>query len=346
MPGITRKTRGGTGRREATIPRVPVNHGDVPVNHGRTVRPSAGRGGADPAGGVRGGRRPGEGVTSPAPRPAFRRAARRTRCRRRPDRRCHREPRPRRRCRGPAVDRLLLRAVGTGEGHVVLLPDALGVTDVDRRHHRPLLQAGAGAGRHGFRPGLVLHEAVDRHAVPVDDDLPELRVPAGGQAGPLGRLRLLALGVQRVPLAAHALALGVAGVDVLGVAVGRPAADGGLLGAVGPDDLAEQRLVDAPARRGVVGGHRRPGLGAVAVAVGLGRLRDVLVEAVQGQAEAVGHHLAEFGVGGDGQFARRARGGREAGAPPPSPAPAPVPVWFPAPAVAPAFWLFAGGGVS
>ena len=56
------------------------------------------------------------------------------------------------------------------------------------------------------------------------------------------------------------------------------------LDAVGAGDLAEQCLVDAFARRGVVRGHRRPGGGAVAVAVRLGRVGGVLVETVEGQA--------------------------------------------------------------
>src|SRR5262249_15962127 len=70
----------------------------------------------------------------------------------------------------PAVDRLLLDPVGPGEAHQALLHDALGVVRGDGRDRRPLLQAGTGAVRHRLGPRLVLQEAVDRHAVLVDDD--------------------------------------------------------------------------------------------------------------------------------------------------------------------------------
>src|SRR4051794_22799323 len=160
----------------------------------------------------------------------------------------------------PAVDGLLLDAVGPGELHVALLLDPLGVVDVDGGHGRPLLQAGTGARGDRVGPGRVLEEPVDRVTLLVHNDLTQFGVVTGGKSGLLGLLgkaapallRLLAVRSERVPLATAALTRDVPGLGVLRVAVGRPAADGQLLAAVGAGHLAEQRLVDALARRGVV----------------------------------------------------------------------------------------------
>src|SRR5262249_31689106 len=159
----------------------------------------------------------------------------------------------------------LLGAVRAGEAHEALLLDALRVARRDGGDGRPLLQAGTGAVRHRLGPGLVLEEAVDRHAVLVDDDRAELGVVADRQTGQ-GRSGFLAGGPRREPRALHALAVGVTGLGVLDKAVHRPAGDGQLLGAVGPGDLAEQGLVDTGGDRRALGGNRGPRLRAVAVA--------------------------------------------------------------------------------
>src|SRR3954453_9707035 len=159
----------------------------------------------------------------------------------------------------PPTERRLGAAVAALDRADLARVDALTSSDLtcDRRPGRETVAfADALAGR-------VLGEHVQRHAAGVRDELPDLRRGAGRQLA--GAVDGLALGVEQVPDAAHALSGDVSGLLVLDPVVQRPSAVRRLGAAVASLERADLACVD-PGAGAHLAGDSRPRRETVALA--------------------------------------------------------------------------------